>query len=293
MDFGVELGSVSSIAVIAGGFSSRLSDQSDMTGEKHDMLARGHVPVTCVDTMTDNPEPKGKGISSRFSNILRLIKKTKNNDSNDSISIYASDDSDKKPRKIANVPNPHPPVPLVASPPRSPVVANAGTTLVISSSQESEQVRDAGAALAQLTEYTLDDEPIHSPPRSHLLKWRPYPGQDPLPPPETARDHRKTSHSHGRLGLQQSRTTLVQTPRGWRLPDNEALERCIKYYTITNPAIANIIENRQLYDNTDEETSAPMHSFKKSKKLGNQISSIAENALYNGTEAGQVVQNHR
>ncbi|KAF8757923.1 hypothetical protein RHS01_03567 [Rhizoctonia solani] len=71
--------------------------------------------------MTDNPEPKGKGFSSRFTGILRrstrstsdltnihahdissiypserkITKKSKNNGSNDSIATYASDNSDK------------------------------------------------------------------------------------------------------------------------------------------------------------------------------------------------------
>ncbi|GAB1526285.1 hypothetical protein RhiTH_009452 [Rhizoctonia solani] len=76
--------------------------------------------------MTDNPEPKGKGISSCITGILRcstrstsdltsihahdissvypseqkITKKSKNNGFNDSIATYASDDSNKKPRKI-------------------------------------------------------------------------------------------------------------------------------------------------------------------------------------------------
>ncbi|QRW16424.1 Reverse transcriptase (RNA-dependent DNA polymerase) [Rhizoctonia solani] len=300
--------------------------------------------------MTDNPEPKGKGISSRFSNILRrstrstsdltgihehdiaseyptvrkVIKKPKNNDSNDSISIYASDDSDKKPRKIANVPNrkpahknpfsaipsggtqeavasalavidrisdytlsPPPTVPLVASPPRSPGVANAGITLVISSSQESEQVRDAGAALAQLTEYTLDDEPIHSPPRIAPVEMEAIsrPGSTTPTRNRTRPTERQVTPMEDWVFSSQELHWFKRLEAGG-YPDNEALERCIKYYTITNQAIANIIENRQLYDNTDEETSSTNAFIQKIEKLGNQISSIAENALYNGTEAG-------
>ncbi|QRW26629.1 hypothetical protein RhiXN_12290 [Rhizoctonia solani] len=300
--------------------------------------------------MTDNPEPKGKGISSRFSNILRrstrstsdltgihehdiaseyptvrkVIKKPKNNDSNDSISIYASDDSDKKPRKIANVPNrkpayknpfsaipsggtqeavasalavtdrisdytlsPPPTVPLVASPPRSPVVANAGITLVISSSQESEQVRDAGAALAQLTEYTLDDEPIHSLPRIAPVEMEAVsrPGSTTPTRNRTRPTERQVTPMEDWVFSSQELHWFKRLEAGG-YPDNEALERCIKYYTITNQAIANIIENRQLYDNTDEETSSTNAFIQKIEKLGNQISSFAENALYNGTEAG-------
>ncbi|GAB1526414.1 hypothetical protein RhiTH_009581 [Rhizoctonia solani] len=68
-------------------------------------------------------------------------------------------------------------------------------------------------------------------------------------------------------------------------PDNKALERCIKYYTITNKAIANIIKNRQLYNDTEEETSSTNALIQKIEKLGNQITTIAENALYNCTQA--------
>ncbi|QRW24086.1 Reverse transcriptase (RNA-dependent DNA polymerase) [Rhizoctonia solani] len=300
--------------------------------------------------MTDNPEPKGKGISSRFSNILRrstrstsdltgihehdiasdyptvrkVIKKPKNNDSNDSISIYASDDSDKKPRKIANVPNrkpvyknpfsaipsggtqeavasalaetdrisdytlsPPPTVPLVASPPRSSGVANAGITLVISSSQESEQVRDAGAALAQLTEYTLDDEPSSSPPKITYVEEKAVsrPGSTTPTRNRTRPTERQVTPMEDWVFSSQELHWFKRLEAGG-YPDNEALERCIKYYTITNQAIANIIENRQLYDDTDEEKSSTNAFIQKIEKLGNQISSIAENALYNGTEAG-------
>ncbi|KAF8750066.1 Reverse transcriptase (RNA-dependent DNA polymerase) [Rhizoctonia solani] len=283
----------------------------------------GHVMTT---TMTDNPEPKGKGISTRFSNILRqkLSKKPKNNDSNDSISIYASDDSDKKPRKIANVPNrkpvyknpfsaipsggtqeavanalaetdrisdytlsPPPTVPLVASPPRSSVVANAGITLVISSSQESEQVRDAGAALAQLTEYTLDDEPSSSPPKITYVEEKAVsrPGSTTPTRNRTRPTERQVTPMEDWVFSSQELHWFKRLEAGG-YPTTKALERCIKYYTITNQAIANIIENRQLYDDTDEKRTARIHSFKKSKNSANQISSIAENALYNGTEAG-------
>ncbi|KAF8712504.1 reverse transcriptase, partial [Rhizoctonia solani] len=299
--------------------------------------------------MTDNPEPKGKGISSRFSNILRrstrstsdlsgihehdiaseypivrkVIKKPKNNDSNDSISIYASDDSDKKPRKTANLPSrkpvhknpfsaipsggtqeavasalaetdrisdytlsPPPTVPLVASPPRSPVVANAGITLVISSSQESEQVRDAGAALAQLAEYTLDDEHTSSLPKINLVETEAIsrPGSTTPTRSRTKPNERQVTPMEDWVFSSQELHWFKRLEAGG-YPDNEALERCIKYYTITNKAIANIIENRQLYDDTEEEKNSTNAFIQKIEKLGNQISTIAENALYNGTEA--------
>ncbi|KAF8687977.1 hypothetical protein RHS03_09837, partial [Rhizoctonia solani] len=350
--------------------------------------------------MTDNPEPKGKGISSCFSNILRcstcstcdltgthkndiaseyptvrkVIKKPKNNDSNDSISIYASDDSDKKPRKIANIPNrkplyknpfsaipsrgaqeavasalaktlrgpknlgsapglafvgghsgafgmtlgrargvlprarrairicwiltrrtdrisdytlgPSPTVPLVASPPRSPVIANAGITLVISSSQESEQVRDAGAALAQLAEYTLDDEQFPSLPRctKDETKAISRPGSTTPTRNRTRPTERQVTAMEDWVFSSQELHWFKRLEAGG-YPDNKALERCIKYYTITNKAIANIIENRQLYDDTEEETSSTNALIQKIEKLGNQITTIAENALYNCTQA--------
>ncbi|GAB1528535.1 hypothetical protein RhiTH_011729 [Rhizoctonia solani] len=333
--------------------------------------------------MTDNPEPKGKGISSRFSNILRrstcstsdstgihkhniaseyptvrkVIKKPQNNNSNDSISIYASDDSDKKPRKIANIPNrkplyknlfsaipsggtqeavasalaetlrgpenlgsapglafvgehsgafgmtlgrargrtdrisdytlsPPPTVPLVASPPRSPVVANAGITLVISSSQESEQVRDAGAALAQLAEYTLDDDKFPSVPRSTQDETEAIsrPGS-PTPTRNRTRPTGRQVTAMADWAFSSQELHWFKRLKAGGYPHNEALERCIKYYTITNKAIANIIENRQLYDDTEEETSSTNAFIQKIEKLGNQITTIAENALYNCTQA--------
>ncbi|QRW24350.1 MYND Zn-finger protein [Rhizoctonia solani] len=312
-----------------------------------------------MTTMTDNPEPKGKGISSRFSNILRrstcstsdstgihehdiaseyptvrkVIKKPKNNDSNNSISIYASDDSDKKPRKIANIPNRKPLyknlfsaipsggtqeavastlaetlrgpenlgsapglafvgehsgafVPLVASPPRSPVVANAGITLVISSSQESEQVRDAGAALAQLTEYTLDNDKFPSLPRSTQDETEAIsrPGSTTPTRNRTRPTERQVTAMADWVFSSQELYWFKRLKAGG-YPDNEALERCIKYYTITNKAFANIIENRQLYDDTEEETSSTNAFIQKIEKLGNQITTIAENALYNCTQA--------
>ncbi|QRW24373.1 hypothetical protein RhiXN_11285 [Rhizoctonia solani] len=309
--------------------------------------------------MTDNPEPKGKGISSRFSNILRrstcstsdstgihkhniaseyltvrkVIKKPQNNNSNDSISIYASDDSDKKPRKIANVPNRKPLyknlfsaipsggtqeavasalaktlrgpenlgsapglafvgehsgafVPLVASPPRSPVVANAGITLVISSSQESEQVRDAGAALAQLAEYTLDNDKFPSLPRSTQDETEAIsrPGS-PTPTRNRTRPTGRQVTAMADWAFSSQELHWFKRLKAGGYPHNEALERCIKYYTITNKAIANIIENRQLYDDTEEETSSTNAFIQKIEKLGNQITTIAENALYNCTQA--------
>ncbi|KAF8758550.1 hypothetical protein RHS01_02560 [Rhizoctonia solani] len=222
--------------------------------------------------MTDNPEPKGKGISTRFSNILRrstrstsdltgihehdiasdyptvrkVIKKPKNNDSNDSISIYASDDSDKKPRKIANVPN------------RKPVYKNPFSAIPSGGTQEA--VANALAETDRISDYTLSPPPLFlsSQARREALSSQ-------------------TQASHWSSAPHKSQN---------RLPDNEALERCIKYYTITNQAIANIIENRQLYDDTDEEKNSTNSFIQKIEKLGNQISSIAENALYNGTEAG-------
>ncbi|KAF8689555.1 hypothetical protein RHS03_09098, partial [Rhizoctonia solani] len=298
--------------------------------------------------MTDNPEPKGKGISSRFSNILRrstrstsdlsgihehdiaseypivrkVIKKPKNNDSNDSISIYASDDSDKKPRKTANLPNrkpvyknqfsaipsggtqeavasalaetdrisdytlsPTPTVPLVASPPRSPVVANAGITLVISSSQESEQVRDAGAALAQLAEYTLDDEHTSSHPKTIFeTKALSRPGSTTPTRSRTKPNERQVTPMEDWVFSSQELHWFKRLEAGG-YPNNKALERCIKYYTITNKVIANIIKNRQLYNDTKEEKKNTNEFIQKIKQLGNQISTTTKNALYNGTEA--------
>ncbi|KAF8748716.1 hypothetical protein RHS01_10624 [Rhizoctonia solani] len=156
--------------------------------------------------MTDNPEPKGKGISLRFLNILRcytcsisdltdihehsiasqypteqkIIRKSKNNGSNDSISIYASDDSNKKPRKTKTIltavipagstqeavadatinvesisefsPSPSP----SRKPKSSLQPAQPSAIMVISSSQESEQIRDAGAGFEKFVEHALD-----------------------------------------------------------------------------------------------------------------------------------------
>ncbi|KAF8760160.1 Reverse transcriptase (RNA-dependent DNA polymerase) [Rhizoctonia solani] len=268
--------------------------------------------------MTDNPEPKGKGISTRFSNILRqkLSKNPKNNDSNDSISIYASDDSDKKPRKIANVPNrtqeavanalaetdrisdytlsPPPTVPLVASPPRSSVVANAGITLVISSSQESEQVRDAGAALAQLTEYTLDDEPSSSPPKITYVEEKAVsrpgsttPTRNRTRPPKDKSPPWKIGFSAAKsyTGLNASRPEATPTTK----PSNAASNTTP---SPTKPSPTSSRTDNYMTIPTKKRT-ARIHSFKKSKKLGNQISSIAENALYNGTEAGPSRRIHK
>ncbi|KAF8709191.1 hypothetical protein RHS03_02567, partial [Rhizoctonia solani] len=233
--------------------------------------------------------------------------------------IYASDKSDKKPRKIANIPNrkpvyknpfsvipsrgtqeavasvlaktdrisectlsPPPIVPLVVSPPRSPTVANAGITLVIHSSQESEQVRDAGAVFAQLAEHTLDNELNHSPPRDAQA--------------ETTVTFRPGSATHIRTCTRPAKQQVTpmedwvfstqelhwfQRLKAGGYPNNKALKRCIKYYTITNKAIANIIKNRQLYNQTKEEEQSTNASIEKIKKLGNQISAIAESALYN------------
>ncbi|QRW18672.1 Reverse transcriptase (RNA-dependent DNA polymerase) [Rhizoctonia solani] len=261
--------------------------------------------------MTDNPEPKGKGISSRFSNILRRSTRS----TSDLTGIHEHDIASEYPTPAHKNPfsaipsggtqeavasalavidrisdytlSPPPTVPLVASPPRSPVVANAGITLVISSSQESEQVRDAGAALAQLTEYTLDDEPIHSPPRIAPVEMEAIsrPGSTTPTRNRTRPTERQVTPMEDWVFSSQELHWFKRLEAGG-YPDNEALERCIKYYTITNQAIANIIENRQLYDNTDEETSSTNAFIQKIEKLGNQISSIAENALYNGTEAG-------
>ncbi|KAF8704678.1 hypothetical protein RHS03_05766, partial [Rhizoctonia solani] len=300
--------------------------------------------------MTNNPEPKGKGISLRFSNILhrstcstsdltgihkhniasdypttrKVIKKPKNNDSNDSISIYDSDNSNKKPRKIANIPNcklayknpfsaipsggtqeavtsalaktdrildytlsPPPTVPLVASPPRSSVAVNAGITLVISSSQESEQVRDAGAALAQLMEYTLDNEPPSSPPKITHVKEKAVsrPGST-TPTQNCTRPTKRQVTPMEDWVFSSQELHWFKCLEAGGYPNNKALKRCIKYYTITNQAIANIIENRQLYDNTNKEKSSTNTFIQKIEKLSNQISSIANNALYNSTEVG-------
>ncbi|KAF8670806.1 hypothetical protein RHS04_08548 [Rhizoctonia solani] len=299
--------------------------------------------------MTDNPEPKGKGISSCFLNILccstcstsdlsgihkhniaskypivrKVIKKPKNNNSNDSISIYASDNSNKKPRKTANLPSckpvyknpfsaipsrgtqeavasalaktdrildytlsPPPTVPLVASPLRSPIVANAGITLVISSSQESEQVRDAGAALAQLAEYTLDNEHTSSLPKITLVKTEAISRPRSTTPTQsrTKPNERQVTPMEDWVFSSQELHWFKQLEAGG-YPNNKALKQCIKYYTITNKAIANIIKSQQLYNNTKEEKNSTNAFIQKIKKLGNQISTIAKNALYNGTEA--------
>ncbi|QRW25174.1 hypothetical protein RhiXN_07123 [Rhizoctonia solani] len=254
--------------------------------------------------MTDNPEPKGKGISSRFSNILRRSTRS----TSDLTGIHEHDIASDYPTKIANVPNrkpvyknpfsaipsggtqeavasalaetdrisdytlsPPPTVPLVASPPRSSGVANAGITLVISSSQESEQVRDAGAALAQLTEYTLDDEPSSSPPKITYVEEKAVsrPGSTTPTRNRTRPTERQVTPMEDWVFSSQELHWFKRLEAGG-YPDNEALERCIK----------------QLYDDTDEEKSSTNAFIQKIEKLGNQISSIAENALYNGTEAG-------
>ncbi|QRW27055.1 hypothetical protein RhiXN_01650 [Rhizoctonia solani] len=216
--------------------------------------------------MTDNPEPKGKGISSRFSNILRRSTRS----TSDLTGIHEHDIA-------SDYPTPPPTVPLVASPPRSSGVANAGITLVISSSQESEQVRDAGAALAQLTEYTLDDEPSSSPPKITYVEEKAVsrPGSTTPTRNRTRPTERQVTPMEDWVFSSQELHWFKRLEAGG-YPDNEALERCIKYYTITNQAIANIIENRQLYDDTDEEKSSTNAFIQKIEKLGNQISSIAE-----------------
>ncbi|KAF8760382.1 hypothetical protein RHS01_01347 [Rhizoctonia solani] len=64
-------------------------------------------------------------------------------------------------------------------------------------------------------------------------------------------------------------------------PNNKALERCIKYYTITTKPSPISSKPATIQQDKEEEWSTNT-SIEKIKKLGNQISAIAESALYNG-----------
>ncbi|QRW27113.1 hypothetical protein RhiXN_01708 [Rhizoctonia solani] len=245
--------------------------------------------------MTDNPEPKGKGISSRFSNILRRSTRS----TSDLTGIHEHDIASDYPTPVYKNPfsaipsggtqeavasalaetdrisdytlSPPPTVPLVASPPRSSVVANAGITLVISSSQESEQVRDAGAALAQLTEYTLDDEPSSSPPKITYVEEKAVsrPGSTTPTRNRTRPTERQVTPMEDWVFSSQELHWFKRLEAGY--PDNEALERCINTTpSPTKPSPTSSRTDNYMTIPTKKRT-ARIHSFKKSKNSATNL----------------------
>ncbi|QRW24687.1 hypothetical protein RhiXN_11599 [Rhizoctonia solani] len=275
--------------------------------------------------MTDNPGPKGKGISSRFSGILRrstrstsdltsihahdissvypserkAIKKSKNNGSNDSISMYGSDDSDQKPRKISNVQSAipagstqeavadatlniesisefsHTPSPTRASRVASPKVplippntGNPPVTMIVSSSQESEQIRDAGEGFERLMEHTSDyDDSQVGTPKSIAMDL----AEDTRPMSATPKSNRisnvrRETPMHDLTWNPEDQHWLDRLEDG-AYPCDDALECALKYSQITAKVIRSIINNRVTQDRTTNEQNTTIKFLKDIAKI--------------------------
>ncbi|KAF8714614.1 hypothetical protein RHS03_00200, partial [Rhizoctonia solani] len=262
--------------------------------------------------MTDNPGPKGKGISSRFSGILRrstrstsdltsihahdissvypserkAIKKSKNNGSNDSISMYGSDDSDQKPKKISNARSiippgstqeavadatiniesiseySHTPSPTrasrVASPKAAlvpPITDKPPVIMIVSSSQESEQIRDAEKGFERLMEHTSDDDSQAGTPKSVAMNL----AEDTRPMSATPKTNRisnvrRETPMHDLTWNPEDQHWLNRLEDG-AYPSDDALECALKYSRITAKVIRSIINNRVTQDRTTIEQS--------------------------------------
>ncbi|QRW18642.1 hypothetical protein RhiXN_00048 [Rhizoctonia solani] len=242
----------------------------------------------------DNPGPKGKGISSRFSGILRrstrstsdltsihahdissvypserkAIKKSKNNGSNDSISIKISNVQSTIPAgstqeavadatlniesisEYSRTPSPtrasrvaSPKVQLILSTKDKPPVI-----MVVSSSQESEQIRDAGEGFKRLAEHTLDDDSEVGTPKSVAMELT----EDTRPMSATPKSNRinkirRETPMHDLTWNPEDQHWLDRLEDG-AYPCDDALQCALKYSQITAKVIRSIINNRVTQD---------------------------------------------
>ncbi|KAF8758932.1 hypothetical protein RHS01_02681 [Rhizoctonia solani] len=277
--------------------------------------------------------PKGKGISSRFSGILRrstrstsdltsihahdissvypserkAIKKSKNNGSNDSISMYGSDDSDQKPRKISNAQSIIPagstqeavadatlniesisdytrtPSPIRAPRVASPKVQLIPSTkdkppviMVVSSSQESEQIRDAGEGFERLAEHTSDDGSEIGTPKSVAMELtedtRPMSA---TPKPNRINKIRRETPMHDLTWNPEDQHWLDRLEDG-AYPCDDALQCALKYSQITAKVIRSIINNRVTQDETTSEQNTTINFLKEIAKINESTFDHAE-----------------
>ncbi|CCO34121.1 hypothetical protein BN14_08213 [Rhizoctonia solani AG-1 IB] len=280
--------------------------------------------------MTDNPKPKGKGLSTRVSNILRrntrsttdlsnvhehdiasiypsdrkITKKSKNNDSSDSISTFSSDDSDKKSRKSTIQPtsvpagftqeamkdttdgivlssnytlSPTPPQVSRATSPTEPSnTAQPSVTMVVSSSQESEQIKDAGAAFRDSLEHTSSRATSPSTPKkaAAAIPETQRPGSTTPTAPRTEYIRRETP-MHDLAWTPQDQYWLDRLKDG-SYPGNEALDQVEKYLQITTTVVRNVINNRITSDQTPEEQDRTIKFMKSVAKINENIYEYAE-----------------